>query len=761
MKRSSKLLLAIFGLLMVPSLAVAGLKDVGAVDPGTGFPLWYRDTAGTALALCTEQRPSPNASAGGAPMCFPIVPNPAGYTGNIGDENFYFNASSSIAGANGFSMLWEGALEATYATGTPVRGEEIVFARIRIVMDTNTAGTYTVTHPYGIEVFPDVKGGKRAVFHTVDIGVAPGIFSGALAGNVGPFLEWDRNVADPNAPFGIDPASGTAYQVAITNVDGTQVQFLGDPNFFHSVTGSPFGTNFVRVDGPPGSNLDGAGNDFIVTNLFAIVGQRHTLPIAQPLEVYRANLSVDPRGYAQVDVFTESIPGAKLIATANNVPTQEVLVDAVSGEGYGHVEFFALDAAGNPLPLDSQVTVTNIADNPHSKAAAALTDFVSTSLAVMFPDTRALSIVAETSIQMNPPDITIVELPGAVKSLPDATRPWIQRFDATIAPDATPPWQLTALSTRGGSHAQPVTLGSTNVPVQPGPTALPIPVATNENAAVTFPVLDASGQPANVLVLNPPASGVAVAGVNEITYTPRNLFFGTDSFTYLLSVPDPVNVGKWLYSNVGTVAVAVAAVNNPPTAVADSASTTSGVAVVVDVAANDTDIETAVVPSSVVITSQPLGGTLVNNGDGTVTYAPAAGYVGTDTFTYTIADDGSPPSVSAPGTVSVMVTGVPETVRVSRAEWIVSKNRYRIVGTSDVFGVGITNTVTVRSGTLANPGPVIGTAPIDQFGDWVVDVITTTPIFDVATMCNASTRRCQANAVSTGRGSTDFFVDQK
>ena len=34
-----------------------------------------------------------------------------------------------------------------------MEGDQISFARIRIRVDVPTAGTYVITHPYGVEVF--------------------------------------------------------------------------------------------------------------------------------------------------------------------------------------------------------------------------------------------------------------------------------------------------------------------------------------------------------------------------------------------------------------------------------------------------------------------------------------------------------------------------------------------------------------------------------------------------------------------------------
>ena len=74
----------------------------------------------------------------------------------------------------------------------------------------------------------------------------------------------------------------------------------------------------------------------------------------------------------------------------------------------------------------------------------------------------------------------------------------------------------------------------------------------------------------------------------------------------------------------------------------------NGAEVFIDVLANDADPDGD--PLTVVSVSQPASGTVVNNGD-FVTYAPAAGFQGEDSFTYTVSDG----SDSATATVTVTV----------------------------------------------------------------------------------------------------------
>lgn len=93
-----------------------------------------------------------------------------------------------------------------------------------------------------------------------------------------------------------------------------------------------------------------------------------------------------------------------------------------------------------------------------------------------------------------------------------------------------------------------------------------------------------------------------------------------------------------------------------PTAVADAAETVKDLSKTIDVIANDTDSDGTLDPTTVTIVDQPLHGTVtVNATTGVVTYKPAAGYVGADTFTYTVKDNDG--NVSTPATVTLDVTG--------------------------------------------------------------------------------------------------------
>ena len=120
-----------------------------------------------------------------------------------------------------------------------------------------------------------------------------------------------------------------------------------------------------------------------------------------------------------------------------------------------------------------------------------------------------------------------------------------------------------------------------------------------------------------------------------------------------------------------------------PVATNDSATTPNGVSVLVHVLANDTDPEGDELQLDSVGT--PAHGVATAHSDGSVTYAPAVGFEGTDTFTYTISD-----GHGGTGTASVSITVLPapgdalydRIAAAPEGSWLkVNANRYEDVWT--------------------------------------------------------------------------------
>lgn len=155
---------------------------------------------------------------------------------------------------------------------------------------------------------------------------------------------------------------------------------------------------------------------------------------------------------------------------------------------------------------------------------------------------------------------------------------------------------------------------------------------------------DADGDALAVVSVTQPLHGtVAIQANGTLTYTATAGYVGSDSFTY--TVDDGFGG-----TATGTVNVTVNRANANPVAVADSANTIVGQAVVVDVVANDTDGDGD--PLTVVSLDPPAHGSVALNPDGTIAYTPVGGYIGSDSFGYAISDGFGG---TATGTVNVTI----------------------------------------------------------------------------------------------------------
>jgi ELWxxDGT repeat protein len=137
---------------------------------------------------------------------------------------------------------------------------------------------------------------------------------------------------------------------------------------------------------------------------------------------------------------------------------------------------------------------------------------------------------------------------------------------------------------------------------------------------------------------NPPLAPLAYGG--------RLYFGGSDSAH-----------GEQPWVSDGTVAgthILVNLSNVVPVASNDSASTATDMPVSINVVANDSEAGGIIDPTSVQIVSQPLHGNVSVTQSGSITYAPAAGFIGTDSFTYSVKDTQG--VISNVATVAVTVT---------------------------------------------------------------------------------------------------------
>ena len=139
------------------------------------------------------------------------------------------------------------------------------------------------------------------------------------------------------------------------------------------------------------------------------------------------------------------------------------------------------------------------------------------------------------------------------------------------------------------------------------------------------------------------SNGTVTAYSDSVTYHPNTGWTGTDTFTYSLT-------DHHGHAVTGTVTVTVGSTNRNPTASGDSIVTNQNTPTTFDPRSNDSDPDGDALNISAVTT--PTHGTATINGGSSITYAPATGYTGSDSFSYTVADGHSG---TASGTISATV----------------------------------------------------------------------------------------------------------
>ena len=128
------------------------------------------------------------------------------------------------------------------------------------------------------------------------------------------------------------------------------------------------------------------------------------------------------------------------------------------------------------------------------------------------------------------------------------------------------------------------------------------------------------------------------------TYFPTSDFIGEDTFTYKLCDQS---------SNCSTATVTISVKDaGSPVAENDEASTVTSVAITIsNLAANDDITDEATISS---VDDSTSSGTVTLNSNGSVTYTPADGFKGQDSFTYSLCDDDAEATCST-ATVTVNV----------------------------------------------------------------------------------------------------------
>ncbi len=435
------------------------------------------------------------------------------------------------------------------------------------------------------------------------------------------------NDSDPEGdPLTVDSVTSPAFGTAING--GSYVTYTPDPDyngpdsFDYTVTdgNGGFDTATVTVTVDPVNDDPVAGDDAASTNEDTAV----------TIDVLANDTDVDLDTLA-VDAVTQGANGAVVNTTTNVTYTPDL-----DWFGTDSFTYTVSDGNGGTATAAVTVTVAPVNDAPVAQDDAAATD----------EDTPVTIDVLANDSDVDGDTLVVAAVSqgahGAVTNTPSALT-----YTPALNWHGTDSFSYTVSDGNGGTATAAVTV--TVAPVNDAPVAQDDAAATNEDTAVTIDVLandlDIDGDTVVVAAVTQGAHGAVANTAGAVTYTPDSDWFGTDTFTYTASD----GTGG---SDVATVTVAVASVNDDPVAQDDAATTNEDTAVTVNVLANDSDVDLDSL--TVTTVTQGANGSVTNNAT-TVTYAPGPDWHGTDTFTYTVIDGNGGSDVAA---VTVAVNGV-------------------------------------------------------------------------------------------------------
>lgn len=440
------------------------------------------------------------------------------------------------------------------------------------------------------------------------------------------------NDSDPDGDALAIAAVGTPAHGSV-HIDGAMLTYVPEPGYSGEVA-----FNYTVIDGRGGSATA------MVTVTVAPGPNRPPLARddsastrpAQAVSVDVLANDSDPDGDAlQLLSLTPPLHGTATVSSSlvTYVPSPGYVgsdrFDYTIDDGHGGTAGATVTITVTPLPNRLPIAVDDIATT---------TTGAPVSIAVLAndgdPDGDALAITAVTQ----PPGGSVTFAAGGVTYTPATGFAGIDRFSYTIGDG------------RGGSATATVTVNVTAAPNTP-PVAVDDAATAAPGAPATIDVLandsDADGDALAISAVTQPTGGsVAISG-GVLVYTSNAGFTGLDRFTYT------IGDGRGGSATANVSVNVSAAPNAPPVAVDDAGSTSPATAVTLDVLANDSDPDGD--PLAIVGTTQPANGIVAFTG-ATVTYAPNAGFVGNDSFTYTI-EDGRGGNATA--TVRMTVTALP------------------------------------------------------------------------------------------------------
>lgn len=287
----------------------------------------------------------------------------------------------------------------------------------------------------------------------------------------------------------------------------------------------------------------------------------------------------------------------------------------------------------------------------YSPSEGVFSSNISAPPAVIITGQNTLALAEDTSLTLLINNFTFSEAPETI-TVQSGQNYAIANNTITPATNFTGTLSVNVTATLNGQTSSVFVASVTVTPVNDAPVAIEDIAIVTQNSTNTVVAVLAndtdvdSGDTLSVISTQASAGGTATIVPTGINYTPATGFVGIETISYTISD------GTAQASATLTVTIEEPVPNTPPTAVADTATTTTGSTINVSVLANDSDTEGDTLTLASAVTGGSGTVSVVGNN---VRYVSAANFTGNEVITYTINDGIS----DSTGTLTITVNAAP------------------------------------------------------------------------------------------------------